>query len=69
MKSNAVLFLVLEIGFWCYFPENKSITSTFAMVTEVKDSFSGKILSVFPFNTGTTNFCSRYESSLQQATD
>jgi hypothetical protein len=69
MKSNAVLFLVLETRFWCYFPENKSITSTFAMVTEVKDSFSGKILSVLPFNIGTTNFCSRDESSLQQATD
>jgi hypothetical protein len=67
--SNAVFFLVLETGVWCYFPENKSITSTSAVVTEVKDSFCGKILSLLPFNIGTTNFCPRDESSLQQATD
>jgi hypothetical protein len=69
IKSNAVFFLVLETGVWCYFPQNKSVTSTFAMVTEVKDSFCGKILSLLPFNIGTTNFCSRDESSLQQATE
>jgi hypothetical protein len=68
MMSTAVLFLVLEIRFWCHVFENKSITSTLAMVTEVKDCVSGEIFSVLPFNIGTTNFCSRDEDSLQQAT-
>jgi hypothetical protein len=59
----------LETGVWCYFLENKPIAVTFAMATEVKDGFSGKILSVLPFNIGTTNFSSRDENSLQQTTD
>jgi hypothetical protein len=67
--SNVVLFLVLEIRFWCYIPENKSITSTLAMVTEAKGSVSGKIFSVLPLNTGAANFCSRDEGSVQQAAD
>jgi hypothetical protein len=67
--STAVLFLVLEIRFWCYILENKSVTSTLTMVTEVKDCVSGEIFSVLPLNIGTTNFCSRDEGSLQQATD
>jgi hypothetical protein len=69
MVPIAVLFLVLEIRFWCYIPENKSITSTATMVTETKNSFSGKILSLLPFNIGTANLRSRDEGSLQQATD
>jgi hypothetical protein len=63
------LFLVLEIRIRCYIPENKSTASTLAVVTEVKDSFSGKILTVLSHNISTTNVCSRDEGPLQQATD
>lgn len=63
------LFLVLEIRIWCYIPENKSIASTLAMVTEVKNNFSGKILSLLSHNISPTNICSRDEGPLQQATD
>jgi hypothetical protein len=64
-----LLFLVLEIRIWCYIPENKSVASTLAVVTEVKDNFSGKILSVLSHNVSTTDICSRDEGPLQQATD
>lgn len=64
-----LLFLVLEIRIWCYIPENKSIASTLAMVTEVKDYFPGKVLSVLPHNFSTTDICSRDEGPVQQATD
>jgi hypothetical protein len=67
--STAVLFLILKIRFWSYVLENKSITCTLAMVPEVKYCVSGKIFSVLSLNTGTTNFCSRAEDSLQQTTD
>jgi hypothetical protein len=59
----------LEIRIWCYIPENKSIASTLAVVTEVKDNFSGKILSVLSHNFGATDVCSRDEGPLRQATD
>lgn len=64
-----LLFLVLEIRIWCYIPENKSIASTLAVVTEVKDNFPGKILSVLSHNFSTTDICSRDEGPLRQATD
>lgn len=67
--STTVFFPVLEIRFWCYVLENKSITSTLAMVTEVEDCVSGKIFSVLLLNISTTNVCSRDEDSLRQATD
>lgn len=69
VSDSSSLFLVLEIRIWCYIPENKSIASTLAMVTEVKDNFSGKILSVLSYNISTANICSRDEGPLQQATD
>jgi hypothetical protein len=69
IQEVGLLFLVLEIRIWCHIPENKSIASTLAMVTEVKDIFSGKILSVLSHNVGTTDICARDEGPLQQATD
>ena len=39
------------------------------MVTEVKNNFSGKILSLLSHNISPTNICSRDEGPLQQATD
>jgi hypothetical protein len=39
------------------------------VVTEVKDNFSGEILSVFPLNFSTTDIRSRDEGPLRQATD
>ena len=64
-----LLFLVLEIRIWCYIPENKSTASTLAVVTEVKDNVSGKILSLLSHNFSATDICSRDEGPLRQAAD